>query len=348
MRDFKLIAIAAVIIAVILAGEAYIYTFNSDDKYNTSTSLSDGSLSYSIYSGNSNCYDVVMTDNGDFDPATDCYIYYDDRYAANLNEVIQPIGSAKLDQSYYVSQLLYQLSNRGITTTVLDADSLKTRLQNDIAADDCKKGLVVVSGALPDTVYEGNVTDTIFGWMSAGGRLYWAGNLIGSCYSTMKGIEPVIGYQELFFGVSGCLNENGPEKAYDDDSSNDYRHALSLLNNDIRYAPDTSMTMNSITMGYSDGTYSSISLIRFGEGMICIVAGDYSNNQRSDLAQVIGAQVCHKSVMMVHETGNVTRGSIGKDVSIITPSQNSVVYVYLGGYYLVNADNYCYYGLNAV
>ena len=51
MHDFKLIAIAAVVIAAILVGEIYIYTYNADDKYSTGALLSDGNLSYSVYSG---------------------------------------------------------------------------------------------------------------------------------------------------------------------------------------------------------------------------------------------------------------------------------------------------------
>ena len=200
MRDIKLTVIAIAVITVILAGEVYIYMFNTDDTYHITTSASENGISYSIYSGTSNHYDVVITDNGDYISPSEYYIYYDETRPSNLKEVQQPIGSAKLEQGYYISQLRYQLSNRGVDTEILDANELKERLQNDIAVNVCNKALIVVSGVLPDTVYSGNETDEIMEWIDAGGRLYWVGNTIGSSYSTSEGITEVDSdYQLLFF-----------------------------------------------------------------------------------------------------------------------------------------------------
>ena len=344
MRDMKLIAVAVAIIAVLLIGEVYIYTFNTDDTYRISTSVSDGSLSYSIYSGISNQYDIVITNNGDFRPASEFYIYYDESYSFYLNDVDQPIGSVKLDQNYYVSQLKHQLSNRGVETVTVNAAELKERLQTDIAGGTVCKGLVVVSGALPDTIYTGNSSDMIFEWISAGGRLYWAGNLIGSHYSTKSGnVEVDNDYQQLFFGVTDCLNMNGPRKAYNDDVSNDYRNRLSLSSNALGYAIDRTKVADVATFGYSDGNYSSVSIVGYGSGMICIVAGDYSNDQRSDLAQIISSNLCHHSKLIDGRTGNVTRGSVDDTMTI--PSSDYVsVYIYLGGYYPVCARCHSYLG----
>lgn len=339
MRNPRLRLIAIAVIAVIIAGEVYIYSFNSEEKYSIGASISEGGLSYSVYSGISNQYDVVITDNGDFIPSSEYYIYYDETYASNLKEVIQPIGSTKLDQSYYYSQLVLQLENRGIATTTVNADELREKLDGDIASLGCEKGLIVLSGAPPDTVYSGKDTDTIMKWITAGGRLYWAGGAIGSCYSTKDKVIPVeTDYQQLFFGVSDCLNMNGNEKAYEDDNSNQYRNALSLSSNALRYAPDTASIPDSITLGYTDGKYSSISLVRHGSGMICIVAGDYSNDQRSDLAQMVSSNICYQSEMIDHKSGTVTRGSVS-GICDIHASGHVSVYIYLGGYYLVNAKN---------
>ena len=344
MHSKGLVFAAVLVIGIILAGEVYIYTFNADDTYRIDTSMTDTSVSYSIYSGISTHYDVVVIDNGDFVSSEDYYIYYDESYKSNLNDVFQPIGSEKLDQGYYITQLKYQLSNRGIESKILNAMELKDSLKNDISLGKCNKGLIVVSGALPDTIYSGNGSDIIFDWMIAGGRLYWAGNALGSCYSTVDGIVQVEGdYQSLFFGVSDCLNIDGPEKAYSDDSTNDFRNSLSLMNNDLRYAPDSSLIADSMTAGYTDGKYSSITMVKHGLGMVCIVAGDYSNNQRYDLAQIIGAHLCYKSVMLIHDSGEVTRGSVSNIVVNSIPSNYEIVYSYLGGYYPVFAEGHCYY-----
>ena len=344
MHNRGLVLAAVLVIGIILAGEAYIYTFNTNDIYHIETSMTDGSVSYSIYSGISTHYDVVVVDNSDFVKTNRYYIYYDESYKSNLNDVFQPIGSEKLDQWYYVSQLSRQLSNRGIDTIMVDAKGLEDRLQNDIDAGKCNNGLIVASGALPDTVYRGLGSDLIFDWITAGGRLYWVGNAIGSCYSTVNEIVDVEGdYQSLFFGVSDCLNLNGPEKAYSDDTSNDFRYSLSLSSNDLRYAPNRTLLPGSMTAGYTEGEFSSVTFVGYGQGMICIVAGDYSNNQRADLAQLIGAHICHKSEINLHESGDVTRGSVDNRIDIAAPSGNEAIYTYLGGYYLVYAKGDCYY-----
>ena len=344
MHNRGLVLAAVLVIGIILAGEAYIYTFNTNDIYHIETSMTDGSVSYSIYSGISTHYDVVVVDNSDFVKTNRYYIYYDESYKSNLNDVFQPIGSEKLDQWYYVSQLSRQLSNRGIDTIMVDAKGLEDRLQNDIDAGKCNNGLIVASGALPDTVYRGLGSDLIFDWITAGGRLYWVGNAIGSCYSTVNEIVDVEGdYQSLFFGVSDCLNLNGPEKAYSDDTSNDFRYSLSLSSNDLRYAPNRTLLPGSMTAGYTEGEFSSVTFVGYGQGMICIVAGDYSNNQRADLAQLIGAHICHKSEIILHESGDVTRGSVDNRIDIAAPSGNEAIYTYLGGYYLVYAKGDCYY-----
>ena len=116
-----------------------------------------------------------------------------------------------------------------------------------------------------------------------------------------------------------------------------------MTNNSLRYAPDTSNISNSMTVGYSDGKYSSISMVKHGNGMVCIVAGDYSNNQRSDLAQIIGANLCYRSQLIDSGAGDVTRGSVN---GILAYSMNNLsAYTYLGGYYVVYARCDCYVGM---
>lgn len=344
----KILAIAAVAIAVILIGEVYLCTFNAGNTYSADSSLSPGKMSYSVHSGISNTYDVVMSDNGDFRTATEFYLYYDSGYGSKLNDVTQPIGAKKLDQEYYVSQLIHQLKNRGVEVTKLNASELGGRLAGDITAGNCVKGLIVLSGALPDTVYQGNSTDRIFQWIDAGGSLYWAGNLLGAYYSTQSGVSTVAGdYQNMFFGVSDCMTAE-KDRAYDDITSNDYRYALSLMNNSVKYSLKQGMVSDSLSIGYQQDGYSSIVLAKHGSGMICVVGGDYSNDQRADLAQVIASHVCYKSTILAHASGTVTRGTVLDSRDIIVPAHYSSVYTYLGGYYLEYARCALFDGVNRI
>lgn len=333
-HDRALIAISVIVLVVLIVGEVYIYTFNANSIYGISTTPEDDGVSYTITSGISSTYEIVITDNGDFESPTEFYVYYDGNYKSNLDDVFQPIGAKKLTQDYYVSQLIYQLENRGITAvTKVNADELKEALNGDISSSDCKKGLIVVSGALPDTVYTGKTGDLILNWVDNGGSLYWAGNLIGACYATEDELVSVDGYQDLFFGCE-CLNTGDTDKAFSDIDSNNYRYALSLMNNSVKFGVDADAVPSCTAVGYTEDGYSSIAFVKHGNGMICVLAGDYSNNQRADLAQIVSAGLCYNSTMIYDKSGSVTRSTISGVADISIPDKYYSVYVYLGGYYL--------------
>ncbi len=336
MRDRGIVIIAVLILAAVLIGEVYVYTFNADSTYSADSEITSDSFTYNVHSNISNCYDVVLSDNGSSAPLRGYYLYYDSTYSSNLKDVDQPIGSTKLDQEYYVSQLKYQLSNRGVEVTTVNAEELGRAIADDISENTCRKGLICVSGALPDTVYKGNSSDSILTWIKNGGYLYWAGGLIGSCYSTADGIADVTAdYQSMFLLSSDCLNTGDTDKAYSEITSNDYKNALSLSGNSVKYGVKTSsLTTGYLAVGFCEKEYSSITFVENGKGCVCIVAGDYSNAQRADLAQVIAAHLCWESKIVIHESGSVTRTTVTGTSSVSSTEGYRSAYIYLGGYYL--------------
>ncbi len=336
MRDRGIVIVAALILAVVLIGEVYIYTFNADATYSVDSEITSDSFTYKVHSNISNCYDVVLSDNGSSAPLRGYYLYYDSTYASNLKDVDQPIGSTKLDQEYYVSQLRYQLSNRGVEVTTVNAEELGKAIANDISGNTCGKGLICVSGALPDTVYIGNSSDPILTWIKNGGCLYWVGGLIGSCYSTTDGIVNVTAdYQSMFLMSSDCLNTGNTDKAYSEITVNDYKSALSLSGNSVKYGVNTyALTTGYLAVGFFEEEYSSITFVKNGNGTVCVVAGDYSNAQRADLAQVIAAHLCSESKIIIHESGSVTRGTATGTSPVSSATGYRSAYIYLGGYFL--------------
>jgi hypothetical protein len=346
-RDRHLIAVVVLIIAVVLIGEVYIYTFSAGT-YGSSTKMSSDGVIYNVSSGSSNSYNVIVSDNGDFEPITEYYVYYDERYESNVVCEWQPIGSKALTESYYLSQLKCQLEYRGVTSLkTVDADELASLMREDVSSGNYSKGLIIISGAFPDTVYTGGSSDLIFSWMSGGGSLYWLGNIIGSCYSTQAGgLVDVSGYQTLFFGTEGCVNTDKDLRvAYSDITDNDYRYALSMMNNNVKYGVNAEMLSGgTLAIGYTEDDYSSIVFNKFGDGMICVLAGDMSNNQRADLAQIISSGLCYNSAIIGQASGTVTRGSVSGTVDMTAPSQYSSVYIYYGGYYPVYGRCYQYLG----
>lgn len=342
MHNKKLLALAAIILAIIVIGEVYVYTFDANSTYHTNATSGGGKVNYEVGSNISNCYDIVYTDNGSFEPISDVYIYYDPSYKDNLVKVKQPIGSKELNQEYYVEQLKYQLENRGVSFKVLNAVQLSEKLGGDISSKDCRKGLIAVSGALPDTVYKGNGSDLILDWIRNGGCLYWLGSLIGSCYSTPTEIVPVhTDYEVLFLCATGCLNKTDLSAAYSDITENDYKNALSLSGNDVKYGVDKSrLTTRCLTVGFQEKEFSSISFVENGQGMVCIIGGDYSNRQRADLAQIVASHLCYQSQLLNHISGSVTRCSNTGSLEIAM--NKSTMYIYLGGYFTEYGRSYSF------
>jgi hypothetical protein len=341
--EAPILAIAAVLVVILLVGEAYIYTLDPDDLYEIGSVRTGDDINYSITSGASNEYDVVISENGGFAPIDTLYIYYDEKYVSNVEDVWQPIGAKPLTQSYYISELKYQLENRGFTERssksikTLDAEELEKTLSGDLDSTSFGKGLVIISGALPHTVYSGDPDDLVLRWISDGGTLYWAGNLLGAWYSTTDDLVPVDGYQDLFFGAD-CLNVSDIDKAASDITENDYRYALSLMNNRVKYGVNTSLIDGALGIGYTENEYSSIAFVKHGNGMISVIAGDYSNYQRTDLAQIISSGLCYSSTIIGSDGGKVTREKIEGTISV-EGHTNISVYIYLGGYYTVRGAN---------
>jgi hypothetical protein len=231
---------------------------------------------------------------------------------------------------------------------ILNAKELQTAMIDDVGSD-VNKGLVVLSGALPDVVYTGSSTDLIFQWLGDGGRLYWLGNVLGKYYSTTSSIEEVSSpdYQKLFFGID-CLNTDAIENDF---VSNDFtrgeianlRNDLSIKNNRVKYGADTSVLeaggINYRALGYADDhqEYASIVLAEFagGKGMICVLAGDLSRNQRSDLVQVVSSGIDHSTNILGTAKGSVRYGTATGDIDVGGPAANMTAYIYLGGYYAV-------------
>jgi hypothetical protein len=333
MKYDKIVAISLVLVFVVVIGEVVVYGMGSD-RYSSDASYDSGTIGYSLSATGSKEYSVAIM-NGGLDPIDELYIYYDESHATVYENPSIALGGMPLTQSYYIGQLTNSLNVRGFTNvTMLNADELEERMLDDISTT-FSKGLVVIAGSLPDTVYQGNASDTIFNWLQDGGRLYWAGNLLGAFYSTTDDIIDVpTGYQTLFFG-SECLNTGDTDTALSG-IDNGYRSAFSIINNKVMFGVNTSMLVSTahLAIGYTEEGYGSIVMTEFGNGMICVLGGDYSNNQRTDMAQVIASNICYSSTILKVEEG-IASGNTGSQIDIGSVTGNISVYVYFGGFFTV-------------
>lgn len=183
MNDRRLLIATALIIAVIIAGEAYIYCNDWDDMYDVEISGKD----VSIRADSSVIYDIVAIDNGSKVPSSRVVLYYDSDQGEKLDGTRHATGGTYLSQEYYISQLGIQLKNRGTATETMDADRLRIMMESAISSGRCNQSVVMVSGTIPDTVYSGDGSDLILRWLDMGGRIYWAGGIIGQYVSSSGG-----------------------------------------------------------------------------------------------------------------------------------------------------------------
>ncbi|MDD3232779.1 MAG: hypothetical protein PHT00_01230 [Candidatus Methanomethylophilus sp.] len=332
-RDKKLLtALAVVIIAVVLIGEVLAYA--NVREYNANVTYRDEEASWSVSSNGSSNFNFVISDNGTFTATDEYIIYYDETYCTAYDSTKMTVIGQMNAQEYYIDQLIKTLAYKGVTDiAVVDAAALAEKLTGDLAETDCTTALIVVSGALPATVYTGQTDDLILQWLDNGGRLYWSGNALGRYYSTENELFKVSGYQELFFGIE-CLNgEIDDNKAYEDVTANNYRYVLSLSNNQTLYGVDSSNLSNCLTLGYTDGQYSSIALVQHGNGMICIFGGNYTDYQRADLSQVIAAGLCYCSEIVYENSGSVIRTTVTGTAQLLSATDNYAGYIYIGGYF---------------
>lgn len=317
--------------AVIVAGELYVYSENAAESYNMEATITENGANISITSGISNVYDMMIIDNGSMKSVSQYLVYYDSSYGERLDDTWHATGGRVLDQEYYVTQLLLQLENRGVDATKVDARELKDAMTSEKKET---QAVVIVSGALPDTVYTGNTTDIIIKWLNNGGRLYWAGNVLGKYISTPENgvVEAPEDSISLFFNTD-CQNKN--ETYGTIPSNNEYRRMLCLNENGTKYGLDHSVIKDSLAIGYTDGKYSSICLTKYGNGMICVFGGILSNEQRADIAQVIASGLTYCSKVVAFEHGTVTRDTVSIHANIEKLHGNLSVFVSLGGYYPV-------------
>jgi len=316
--------ITIMVVMLILIGEIIVFTSSQDD-FSSDVTIEDDTLTYSLEGKGSYTYDVVSL-NGSLGSPSEVFVYYDPGYGSMVNQVSVSTGAMALDQGYYVEQMSPTLKVRGITNVkIVDAEELGTIMANPGYG----KAVVILSGAIPDTVYDGMSESVILDWIETGGRLYWAGNVIGQYIAHKGSVEEVECGQSIFLGAE-CINteDTRGEEVID----NGFRDVLYLQNNLLRFAPDLSLLPEDsvcVVMGYTDGSCNSITSLSVGKGSVCIFGGDYSSRQRIDLAQVIASGVGPETELVEYATGVMNHsinGTIGKA---------DAVYVVLGGFFPV-------------
>ena len=337
MRRTSASVVALIIIAVIFfAGEAYAY-LPSDRGFSSSITQSDSGIDYSMNANGAYVGSSVLMDNDDMQAVDELYIYRDTDYKSNVDEnQITATGSQVFTQSYYIDQLTKNLKFRGMTNVaVMDSNELYEKLNSDIAASAKGKGLVIISGAIPDNIF--GVSHILEDWISDGGYLFWAGNEIGKyasntteAYEVNRQID-LIGTDQFSYSTSSACQDTA------------YRSIFCYESQQLCYSPDiTSVVTASEKLGTGftdDGRHNSVTFVGKGNGQICICAGSFSSQQIHDMAISICSGICYKTSIVDRCESEFNRNMTGSYEMPISHG-NLSIYISIGKYHCAYAQRY--------
>ena len=332
MRVSKSVIALILILAVILVGEAFAYLPYEERGFSSDAALNGNTLSYTVDAKGGYDYTVTVIDNDNMAAVDKLYILLDTSYAvASDQTVFTAVGAQPFTLPYYTDQLVRNLKFRGMDdVTVMNTEELVSRLIDDGPAVS-GKGLVITSGAIPEDLLE---TDILEDWIVAGGYLYWVGEEIGKYSSSKDGLN-TIHEQVLFAGTETF--------SYDTLSatiSNEDAHRLCMENQFVKFAPDLTSTFRECAcFGFSNGTYSTVSIVQLGLGQVCIASGDFSSQQINDLAVAIASGLTYKSTVVSYEE-SVVRGSDSGKITLDSGHGNLSVYISVGKYFCPYAERY--------
>lgn len=325
----KFVALAVVIIAVVLVGQILtyapnLYTFDADAEWQ------DGKVTFEIKSSGNTVYDALLIDNGDKEQISTLWIYKSkvyDKYFDIAKESLPYLIHYKID--FYEEQLAKSLKIRGFNDVrICDEEQLAELMTKPSEG----VGIITYSYELPNSIYSGNAADSIFRWISAGGSLYWVCSEIGGFYSDVDGLHRVSNGQTLFLGKQ-CINtgETHVGTATDMIDAGGLTKALSLHNSNVLFGMDSSGMDDVLTLGFSASGYSSITMLKSGEGMVSVIGGVPKYYLTDDLAQIIASGLNYSSSLSDSAGGKVSGKISGSfDLDIGT---NRTLYVYFGGYF---------------
>jgi hypothetical protein len=193
----------------------------------------------------------------------------------------------------------------------------------------------MTSGVLPKTVYPAG--RTIFDWAEDGGALYWIGYAIGALVADGKVLSDVPNYQADIFGVSGCILT---EETRSSERTSDLGRALALTQNNVTFGIDTNTVPDSLSLGYEYDGYSSISLVKKGNGMICVIGGKLDGNARTSVSQIIASGVSWSSELLETVKGSLVRNSSSDQIGPWAGAKDIGVHVRIGEPYTVFARTF--------
>lgn len=322
-RGTMLISLAAVLLAAaVLAGEFLAY--NPVTERDAEAQWSDGSVSYSVRSTGSDAWDSVLLEkSGPYTAPTRALIYIDPDYEGNYSEAcaLSDADPFHNDPSDTARQIELNLNMRGFRDISRIGDGELTEMTSGSGAG---TALIVLSYALPSSVYTGSGSDALIAWISSGGAVYWLGSEAGLLYKTADGLARASENTLLGTGTGVCHEDTQSGDAV----SGGLTGALKLSCTSVLFGTDSGLQA-----GYCLGAYASMSFIGKGSGYICAVAGDADYYSIGDLTQALAAGITPGTAVLAHDGGTAVRETLDRSFGFSGTAAGKSLYIYFGGTY---------------
>ena len=288
MNTKLLLVLSAALVAMVLIGQVAAYAVNPFH-FSSDAEVIDGEIVFTVNARSAE-FSVLAFNNGDFEPLTELYVFIDARYSS---------GRSMNQQTEFLKQLRLELSIRNFKGPIeVDADELKDLMTGPGNG----KGILMLSGAFPDTVYSGDGSDQVFSWLESKGSIYWLNGKIGHFVSHNDGTQTELeGTDMLFFGMDGAVRTTAEDPIGTKRGSDRAIGEMLYVNTGLR-AGDVTNGLNgniggkTLSIGFSDENgFGSTTLTDrgSGKGMIVVFGGRLDPDVRITAAQVIASGISY-------------------------------------------------------
>ncbi len=297
-------ALITVSVLVILLAGAFVssstnYGYDAKLSYDDSSLFFEGAPAEYVY--------AVMFGA---EPPENIYLYYDENREC--------VGTTNYNVNRFNNNVEKLISIRSdAKCAVVNADELKVVMKSDYDAY-----VVMVSGALPDTVYETDENSTLENWVKGGGRLYWSGPDIGTYRSTNDGIQTI--NHSIFFNEGDiCGNDDGG-LAY---TSSDLFKLYPLTNTSTSFGLRSDYEGSKVLGLCSNEGYSTTSVVKINNGELFIFAGSLVHSSieyRTYFIDILLSGIDSDTTIVEDGQGKKGNGSIKINLDTTLTNENTV------------------------
>lgn len=296
--------VLAVVTAILLIGQIVAY-YADTSHFSISSETEGGTVNYTVRSSADTEYTELHLNNV-IDAPTSFFILNDDGYATLADSTsIEPTG-------YFLEDSFGRFGS--ISMGYRNVDEILAMMEEDISTGTHDTGIIVMSGALPSPWYDGTAGSKVIQWLNTGGFLYWAGEPFGKYISTPEGIETLTDYH-----TTVCTELFGAENVFNDSDSDSYgtervnpelTGIAGMYYANLRFGIDvTKLSSQHIELGYTDGTYCSNSIVKYGAGSLCLFGG-YVNYQIVEyMVHELFLGLTYSTEIVDTDSGSIKHGS---------------------------------------